>query len=579
MADLLSGGEEAVLLAQLEASSVAEAARYAEDVDRLVRLERLSLRSGSTERGLEMELAGTLRIGQQAAALRLGDARRLTDALPLTLAALGTGALLVPQARIVLEETRHCTEPVAAAAERRVLAGLDVAQLAGWTARRLRSRLKAAVLAAEAALEPEHTSERERTARASRRVTVRPEPDGMASLWALLPADQLRTFSIGLDLLAARQRDADAAAGIERTADQRLADLLALLPSLALHPLDGTTAPADGSHHSVVVHVHVPMATALGLSDEPGDLAGYGPISAGTVRLLLPDARLRRVLVDACSGQPLHVDARTTAPARRRARPTSPTTSPTASRTVDPAAGVTASPTACSPASRPVSPTAGVTTSPPATSPASRAAALTASPTASHPPEQARSVERTLREALLGMLDDRPFLLDETPEPQYRPSRPLARLVQVRDQHCSGPGCSRPTTDADLDHRTPWPLGPTSAGNLAPLSRRCHRAKTATWSLSRARDGSHTWTSPVGRTYVVTPPWRPPPDPRPVRLPERTHPPGHAARADLTDGSLTDGLGPDSGLVAGLPPALDPGPRPGRPPVRRGLFDDDPPPF
>ena len=83
MADLLGGGEEVVLLAALEASAVAEAARFAADVDRFVRLERLSLRSGHTERGLELELAGTLRIGQQAAALRLADARRLTDALPL----------------------------------------------------------------------------------------------------------------------------------------------------------------------------------------------------------------------------------------------------------------------------------------------------------------------------------------------------------------------------------------------------------------------------------------------------------------------------------------------------------------
>ena len=320
MADLLGTDEEGVLLAALEASSAAEARRFAEDVDRLVRLERLSVRGGSTERGLELELAGTLRIGQQAAALRLADARRLHDALPLTLGCLSTGALLLPQARIVLDETRHCSDLVAAAAERRVLAGLGRDELAGWTARRLRSRLKAAVLAVEAELEPGETAEREHSARASRRVVVRPEPDGMASLRALLPAEQLRTFTLGLDQLTARQREADAAAGVERTADQRRADLLALLPSLALHALDGTAPPADGGHPSVVVHVHVPMATALGLSDEPGDLDGYGPVSAGRVRLLLPDARLRRVLVDGRSGRPLHVDSRTTSPARRRAR-------------------------------------------------------------------------------------------------------------------------------------------------------------------------------------------------------------------------------------------------------------------
>ena len=298
MAQLLGGDGEALLLAELEASALAEAARYAEDVDRLVRLERRAVRSGHAERGLELELAGTWRVGQQAAALRLADARRLSQVLPLTWGCLRSGVLLLPQARIVLE-TRHCTQPVAADAERRVLAGLDAGQLSGWTARRLRSRLEAAVLVAEAELEPEHTAERERSARDGRRVSVRPEPDGMGSLWALLPAEPLREFTDGPDLLVARQREVDRAAGVARTADQRRADVLAGLPALALRALDGTAPGAGGGHPSVVVHVHLPVAKALGLSEEPGDLVGYGPVSAGTVRLLMPAARLRRVLVDA----------------------------------------------------------------------------------------------------------------------------------------------------------------------------------------------------------------------------------------------------------------------------------------
>ena len=70
----------------------------------------------------------------------------------------------------------------------------------------------------------------------------------MGSLWALLPAEQLRAFTVGLDVLAARQQHADRAAGVDRTADQRRADLLALLPALALHALDGTTpAPTAGT--------------------------------------------------------------------------------------------------------------------------------------------------------------------------------------------------------------------------------------------------------------------------------------------------------------------------------------------
>ena len=59
----------------------------------------------------------------------------------------------------------------------------------------------------------------------------------------------------------------------------------------------------------VEVVIHVPVATALGISDAPGTVDRYGPISADTVRRLLPDARLRKACVDATTGRILAVDA------------------------------------------------------------------------------------------------------------------------------------------------------------------------------------------------------------------------------------------------------------------------------
>ena len=121
------------------------------------------------------------------------------------------------------------------------------------------------------------------------------------------------------------------------------------------------------------------------------------------------------------------------------------------------------------------------------------------------------------------MLDDQPLLIQDVPEPQYTPSAGLDRLVRLRDGHCTGVGCDQAAALCDLDHRLRWPLGPTRAGNLAPLSRRCHRAKTASWSLRRSRDGSTTWTSPTRRSYRSPSPWDPPPDPdshRPRPLPD-----------------------------------------------------------
>ena len=307
-------GSEAVLLDRLDALAAGEARLLAERVDVLVELHaasRLAERRGGVPRFVELDVAASLRVGQVAAGLRLTEAHRLHGVLTRTLAGLRAGSVLVPQALVLLRETRSCSEQVAADAERRVFAGLGPEGLAPWFAGALTRRVTRAVLQAEAALEPRATERREADARADRRVVVRPEPDAMASLWALLPAEQARRFAVGLDELARRQQHADRAAGVDRTADQRRADLLAMLPALALHALDGTTPGPDCGHPAVVVNVHVPLATALGLSDAPGRLDGYGPVSAGSVRLLLPGARLRQVLVDEATGEVLHVASRT----------------------------------------------------------------------------------------------------------------------------------------------------------------------------------------------------------------------------------------------------------------------------
>lgn len=496
MREALYDEGEARLLEQLETSARVDAARFAEDADRLVELAVLSRRlfgADGVERYLSMDVAGTLRVGQQAAARRLSEAERLHTALPRTLARLRTGRLLVPQASVLLHETGACSDAVAADAERRVLAGLDDEALKGLVGLKLVRRVKRAVLEAEAALEPALTAERESEARRGRRVQVRPEPDGMGSLWALLPAEQLRTFALGFDELDRRQAQADRAAGLDRTADQRRADTLALLPALALHALDGTVPSADGSHPAVVVQVHVPMATALGLSDAPGHLEGYGPVSAGSVRLMLPSARLRRVVVDELTGEPVHVEARTrrvsTSPAAARGRNGS---------TAETAAEAASTGTAAG------SPEAAGT----AAGPAARTGPL---------------ADGALRRSLLAMLDSGPLLVQDVAEPQYEPSAGLARLVRVRDAHCTGVGCDRESAACDLDHGVPWPLGPTSAANLATVSRRCHGAKTISWGLQRHRDGSSTWTSPTSRRYTTPPPWSAPPDVdgyRPEVLPE-----------------------------------------------------------
>jgi hypothetical protein len=97
--------------------------------------------------------------------------------------------------------------------------------------------------------------------------------------------------------------------------------------------------------------------------------------------------------------------------------------------------------------------------------------------------------------------------------------------VIARDGECTFPFCTRQARRSDLDHIVAYPSGSTSAGNLHPLHRRHHNAKTeAGWRVSRDADtGSSHWVSPAGRHYRTDPPERwpspaPPSDERADRL-------------------------------------------------------------
>ena len=114
------------------------------------------------------------------------------------------------------------------------------------------------------------------------------------------------------------------------------------------------------------------------------------------------------------------------------------------------------------------------------------------------------------------VIDTQGRILD-TPAPasdSYQPAVKLARHVITRDQHCVHPGCRRRAWTCELDHRQPWPDGPTSAENLQPLCKRHHDLKHhSTWRVRKCSAGSYEWTSPTRHTYRYRPPELPAPEP------------------------------------------------------------------
>ncbi|WP_460830645.1 HNH endonuclease signature motif containing protein [Nocardioides hungaricus] len=92
----------------------------------------------------------------------------------------------------------------------------------------------------------------------------------------------------------------------------------------------------------------------------------------------------------------------------------------------------------------------------------------------------------------------------------HDPTPIMREQAWARYPTCVFPDCERPSRGCDLDHRTPWPAGPTTTSNLYPLCRTHHRLKTTGgWTyhpLNPAASASAAstieWTSPMGYRYL-----------------------------------------------------------------------------
>jgi hypothetical protein len=89
----------------------------------------------------------------------------------------------------------------------------------------------------------------------------------------------------------------------------------------------------------------------------------------------------------------------------------------------------------------------------------------------------------------------------------YRPTAAVRAFVLARaGGMCAARGCTA-RHGLQIDHDTPWPAGPTGAGNNLPLHQPHHDAKTCgAWRHRLHPDtGALTQTSPLGRSYATTP--------------------------------------------------------------------------
>ncbi len=260
------------------------------------------------------EIATTLSVSRGAAAglMNLGDV--LETRLPGVRRALEQGFLDVARVRVIADRTASISDlTVLAEVERDVLGR---ALVPGRCV--TRGQAQRIVDEVVARVDPASVVERSRRAHADRQVQLRPDLDGMCSLWGVLPAAD------GVALDQRLRRDALALCGEDpRTLDQRRADVLSSwahgrgdLECECGSPVCPTAA--DGPRASTtVVQVVVDAATLLGAQDLPGVLAGFGIVDPAMVRTLAADARWQRILT--LDGVPVQVG--TSSPAGAAAAP------------------------------------------------------------------------------------------------------------------------------------------------------------------------------------------------------------------------------------------------------------------
>ena len=258
------------------------------------------------------ELSARLCISSTSAGFKLNLALPLASSFNATAAALEAGAIDVQKARVIVEGCGSLDPTTATEVEAQALQ-----RAADQTAARLKQTMRRLAITAD----PAAAERRCAKAKLERGVWLNPLNDGMAELSAVLDAAQAVNI---YNVLTATARAAKKAGEEPRTMAQLRADFLAapFIDAVETGKLAGASPGRLATHggNRGQLHLTVPASVLLGISDAPGELAGYGPITAEVAREIAGDCTWRRVMTDPVDGTMIAVDTNTYRPPAALAR-------------------------------------------------------------------------------------------------------------------------------------------------------------------------------------------------------------------------------------------------------------------
>jgi len=417
----------------------------------------------------------------------LGTAGHLDTHLPGTKAALRDGIVSLGKARLIAGATGLLDPDEARAAEDEVLDRAGRLTPGGLRAEIARAVMKAA---------PEKAKERRETAAKFARVERWAEDSGNAALMGReLPPDEVLAVDQRICWWAGELRQAGLEGGMDELRARAYLDLLLNKDSRPRRE-STTGAGGDGAGHDDSssssnaggpspagpgaaaipagfagrVTLTVPLGTAAGLADRPGELSGHGPVDPWLARDLTATAAANPkttwcVTVTDEHGHAVGHGCARPEPRSRRTR-------------------------------------AG-----PGPPPGGDGFSFT-----SASPDGPPGGYGTWRLRTPGGGPDLIVAIDtlDTQDCDHRfesrghdPGVRLRHLSQIRHATCTSPICRRPAAQADFEHNIPYEAGgKTCLCNGGPKCRHDHRLKQhPKWTVDQLPDGTFRWTTPAGRTY------------------------------------------------------------------------------
>ena len=428
------------------------------------------------------QLALALGESRAAADWLLTVAWHLATRLGATLDALADGIITRAKAELIVRLTQYLSADEARAVEAKIL---------GRAGRLTPGSLRSAVARAVMEVAPEKAKERREKAAKTARVERWAEDSGNAALMGReLPPDAVLAADQRISAWAGELKKAGLDGGMDELRARAFLDLVLGKDSRPRAPETADTTGHDGSAGAGPapdtdpaggaaggfagrVTLTVPLGTAAGLADRPGEMSGLGPVDPWLARDLLraaarnPATTWCVTVTDEHGHAVGHGCARPQPKShRKRAGPGPP--------------GGT-----------------GFTFTP-----ASR----------DGPP----GGYGTWRLRVPGGGPDLIVAIDtlDTQNCQHRyearghdPGVRLRHLSQVRHATCTSPVCRRPARTCDFEHNVPYEAGGrTCLCNGGPKCRHDHRLKQQPgWKVDQLPDGTFRWTTPAGRSYDTEP--------------------------------------------------------------------------